>query len=81
MKRLVLHKASTPDLSFGLRGHIELLLDNVSIGKVPVYAEGSKLPEVPEVLQKSRSTSGPIGSLSLWQSAGEVLRHLFRAES
>ena len=81
MKRLVLHKASTPDLSFGLRGHIELPLDNVSIGKVPVYAEGSKLPEVPEVLQKSRSTSGPIGSLSLWQSAGEVLRHLFRAKS
>ncbi|MBT2760772.1 D-alanyl-D-alanine carboxypeptidase family protein [Paenibacillus sp. ISL-20] len=81
VKRLVLHKASTPDLSFGLRGHIELLLDNVSIGKVPVYAEGSKLPEVPEVLQKSRSTSGPLGSLSLWQSAGEVLRHLFRAKS
>ena len=48
MKRLVLHKASTPDLSFGLRGHIDLLLDNVSIGKVPVYAEGSKLPEAPE---------------------------------
>ncbi|MGG4344606.1 D-alanyl-D-alanine carboxypeptidase family protein [Paenibacillus lautus] len=81
VKRLVLHKASKPDLSFGLRGHIELLLDNVSIGKVPVYAEGSKLPEVPEVLQKSRSTSGPLGSLSLWQSAGEVLRHLFRAKS
>ncbi|MCV4230151.1 D-alanyl-D-alanine carboxypeptidase [Virgibacillus sp. LDC1] len=81
VKRLVLHKASTPDLSFGLRGHIELLLDNVSIGKVPVYAEGSKLPEAPEILQKSRSTSGPIGSLSLWQSAGEVLRHLFRAKS
>ncbi|MGO4787713.1 D-alanyl-D-alanine carboxypeptidase family protein [Paenibacillus sp. 2KB_20] len=81
VKKLVLHKASTPDLSFGLRGHIELLLDNVSIGKIPVYAEGSKLPEVPEVLQKSRSTSGPLGSLSLWQSAGEVLRHLFRAKS
>jgi serine-type D-Ala-D-Ala carboxypeptidase (penicillin-binding protein 5/6) len=81
VKRLVLHKASTPDLSFGLRGHIELLLDNVSIGKVPVYVEGSKLPEVPEVLQKSKSTSGPLGSLSLWQSAGEVLRHLFRAKS
>ncbi|GIO97573.1 D-alanyl-D-alanine carboxypeptidase DacB [Paenibacillus lautus] len=81
VKKLVLHKASTPDLSFGLRGHIELVLDNVSIGKIPVYAEGSKLPEVPEVLQKSRSTSGPLGSLSLWQSAGEVLRHLFRAKS
>lgn len=80
VKRLVLHKASTPDLSFGLRGHIDMLLDNVSIGKVPVYAEGSKLPEAPEALQKSRSAAGPIGSLSLWQSAGEVLRHLFRGE-
>ncbi|AWP28435.1 D-alanyl-D-alanine carboxypeptidase family protein [Paenibacillus sp. Cedars] len=79
VKRLVLHKATAPDVSFGLRGHIELLLDNVSIGKVPVYEEGSRLPETPDVMQKSRSTSGPLGSLSLWQSAGEVIRHLFRA--
>lgn len=79
VKRLVLYKTASPDLSFGLRGHIELLLKNVSIGKIPVYAEGSKLPEAPEFVQKSRSASAPVGSLSLWQAAGEVLRELFRA--
>ncbi|GAB6929922.1 D-alanyl-D-alanine carboxypeptidase DacB [Paenibacillus sp. JCM 10914] len=79
VKRLVLHKPTAPDFSFGLRGHIELLLDNVTIGKVPVYEEGSKLPEPSAALQKTTNTMGSIGSRSLWQSAGEVIRHLFRA--
>lgn len=81
MRKLVLYKAGSPDLSFGLRGHIELLLRDVSIGKIPVYEEGSKLPEAPEVAQKSKNASASISSLSLWQAAGEVLRQLFRATS
>lgn len=79
VKRLVLHKQSSPDVSFGLRGHIELLLDGVSIGKVPVYEQGARLPEPPTALQKSRSASAQGAALSLWQSAAEVLRHLVRA--
>ncbi|WP_445669843.1 D-alanyl-D-alanine carboxypeptidase family protein [Paenibacillus sp. FSL R5-0810] len=79
VKRLVLHKQGSPDVSFGLRGHIELLLDGVSIGKVPVYEQGARLPEPPSALQKSRSASAQGAALSLWQSAAEVFKHLVRA--
>ncbi|MNP26431.1 D-alanyl-D-alanine carboxypeptidase DacB precursor [compost metagenome] len=45
-KRLVLEdqSKSTVDLSFGLRGRIEVLHNGLIIGKVPVYSIGSQLP-------------------------------------
>ena len=45
--RLVLteQRDSGVDLSFGLRGRIEIVKDKVIIGRVPVYSLGSQLPE------------------------------------
>ncbi|MGF7050368.1 D-alanyl-D-alanine carboxypeptidase [Paenibacillus sp. DS2015] len=45
-KRLVLFRSdiNTADLSFGLRGRIDLLLDGHAIGSAPVYIPGSVLP-------------------------------------
>ncbi|MHA0855500.1 D-alanyl-D-alanine carboxypeptidase family protein [Paenibacillus sp. CMAA1364] len=45
--RLVLHETrkNQVDLSFGLRGRVEILKDGILVGKVPVYSLGSQLPE------------------------------------
>ncbi|WP_438351795.1 D-alanyl-D-alanine carboxypeptidase family protein [Paenibacillus sp. FA6] len=45
--RLVLteHRNSGADLSFGLRGRIEIVNNGAIIGRVPVYSLGSQLPE------------------------------------
>ena len=45
LKKLVLTKVRMPDHSFGLRGYLELSLDGNTIGRIPVYKEGSKLPK------------------------------------
>lgn len=82
VKKLVLRKPGNPDLSFGMRGYIELLLEGQKIGQVPVYAEGSTIPDIPQqkLRQRTASASAPYGALSLWESAREVLKSLFGGE-
>ncbi|WP_425600294.1 D-alanyl-D-alanine carboxypeptidase family protein [Paenibacillus crassostreae] len=78
--RLVLtdQRKSGEDLSFGLRGRIEVIHDGVIIGKVPVYTIGSVLPKKVEsskdvLLQKP---SFSIQNSTWLQSLGHVFKKL-----
>lgn len=77
-KKLVLEKPRNPDLSFGLRGFVEISLDGKKIGQVPVFVEGSRLPEDTFQNQREKTTfSHQTNNETLWQSAGHILRHMF----
>lgn len=77
-KKLVLDKPRNPDLSFGLRGFVEISLDGKKIGQVPVFVEGSRLPEDTLQDQPEKTTfSHQTDNETLWQSAGHILRHMF----
>ncbi|WP_422661428.1 D-alanyl-D-alanine carboxypeptidase family protein [Paenibacillus sp. EC2-1] len=77
-KKLVLDKPRNPDLSFGLRGFVEISLDGKKIGQVPVFVEGSRLPEDALQDQPEKTTfSHQTDNETLWQSAGHILRHMF----
>lgn len=78
VKKLVLDKPSNPDLSFGLRGFIEFSLDGSMIGRVPVFVEGSRLPEETISNQNEKSAMAHVSHKeTLWQAAGQVLRLMF----
>ncbi|MEK5505083.1 D-alanyl-D-alanine carboxypeptidase family protein [Paenibacillus sp. FSL P4-0113] len=87
-KRLVLYKnsasADRADVSFGLRGRVEFLLEGKLIGSVPVYAKGSKLSaqntvqpqkETPTAQEPANNTQQR-GWTSRWN---EILKNLFGA--
>lgn len=77
-KKLVLEKPRNPDLSFGLRGFVEISLDGKKIGQVPVFVEGSRLLEDTFQNQREKTTfSHQTNNETLWQSAGHILRHMF----
>ena len=77
VKKLILEKQAHPDLSFGLRGFIELSLNGALIGRVPVFEQGSLLPEN-TLLEKSEASSAPeYRAMTLWERAGQVLKHMF----
>lgn len=87
-KRLVLYKnsASTDraDISFGLRGRVEFLLDGELIGSVPVYEKGSKLPAQSTVRpqQEAPTAQDPANNTQQrgWTSRwNEILKNLFGA--
>lgn len=79
IKKLVLDKRSNPDLSFGLRGFVEFTLDGTMIGRVPVFVEGSRLPEEYITNQREKTALAGDNSIgSLWQAAGQILRLMFR---
>ncbi|ASR47048.1 D-alanyl-D-alanine carboxypeptidase [Paenibacillus kribbensis] len=85
-KRLVLYKksrsAGRSDVSFGLRGRVEFLLEGKLIGSVPVYAKGSKLP-TPRTIQPGQEVptdQAPVSSTQQrsWTSGWSVIiRNLF----
>lgn len=78
VKKLVLDKQTNPDLSFGLRGFVEVSLDGSMIGRVPVYAEGSRLPEEmnPSHTEKS-AMAREYNKGTLWQAVGRILTLMF----
>lgn len=77
VKKLVLDQPRNPDLSFGHRGFVEFSLDGSVIGKVPVFVEGSRLPD--KVIHHSSETSamGRHHADTLWGAATQVLRLMF----
>jgi len=78
-KKLVLRspaKENRADLSFGLRGEIQLVLDGKPIGSVPVYQKGSFLPE-PNARNPVKDTLAPIQSETLTGALSKVFRLLF----
>lgn len=79
-QRLVLLKPVEKgmDISFGLKGRIELTHDGKTIGEVPVYSPGSLLPgnsnPTKDVLQQEHEGSKPSGT---WFSVfGRVLKEM-----
>ncbi|MGG1618650.1 D-alanyl-D-alanine carboxypeptidase family protein [Paenibacillus sp. NRS-1782] len=87
-KRLVLYKKATSDradVSFGLRGRVEFLLEGKLIGSVPVYDKGSLLPVRSTVQpQQEIPTAQAPASRGIqertWTSGwSEILRNLFGA--
>ncbi|WP_054957161.1 D-alanyl-D-alanine carboxypeptidase family protein [Paenibacillus dakarensis] len=80
-KKLRLEKPGNPDLSFGLRGFIEVSLDGKLIGRVPVFAEGSRLPEE-HLTSPSEKTAmnHRVKTGSLWEAAGKVLALMFGSD-
>lgn len=77
-KKLVLEKPSNPDLSFGLRGFVEISLDGKKIGQVPVFVGGSRLPEDTLQNQPEKTTfTHQNDNGTLWQATGHILRHMF----
>ncbi|NMO96932.1 D-alanyl-D-alanine carboxypeptidase family protein [Paenibacillus lemnae] len=78
VKKLVLHKISVPDLSFGKRGYIEITLNDRVLGRVPVYAKGGLLPGGEHSSADSRETAArPADRLSLGQAAAMIMKRLF----
>ncbi|OAB44236.1 peptidase M15 [Paenibacillus glacialis] len=77
-KRLVLLKpvSKDVDISFGLKGRIEFIFEGKKIGKVPVYSQGSFLPEnsnpTKDVMQQGANNQS-----STWVSViGKLLKEM-----
>ncbi len=79
-KRLVLLKPveAGVDISFGLKGRIELIHDGITIGKVPVYSPGSLLPGQPNPTKDMKQQEHDDGKpSSVWLSVfGKVLKEM-----
>lgn len=87
-KRLVLYKQSRAgsgsDVSFGLRGRVDFLLEGKLIGSVPVYKKGSRLPapSTEQPPQNAPTAQVPVSSAQQrsWMSGwSEIIRNLFGA--
>jgi len=79
-KRLVLLKPveAGADISFGLKGRIELIHDGITIGKVPVYSPGSLLPGQSNLTKDIKQQEHDDGKpSSMWLSVfGKVLKEM-----
>lgn len=75
VKKLILNKPAVPDLSFGHRGYLEISLDGSMIGKIPVFEEGSRLPEEFSFGKADRQSSAAgFERLTFWQAAGRIFK-------
>ncbi|MDR0267266.1 D-alanyl-D-alanine carboxypeptidase family protein [Paenibacillus sp.] len=78
-KKLVLRplvKDGSTDVSFGLRGEIQLYLEGQQIGTVPVYQKGSFLPEG-NARNPARTTMVPVHSSTFVETLSNILKRLF----
>jgi D-alanyl-D-alanine carboxypeptidase len=86
-KRLVLYKKSGPDradVSFGLRGRVEFLLEGKLVGSVPVYNKGSMLPAQSTVQPQQELPTAQVSASGTrertWTSGwSDIIRSLFGA--
>lgn len=80
-KKLMLNsvRSDATDLSFGLRGKIQVLLKGQPIGEIPVYQKGSLLPSKQLERQNSKETMVSAGQVTSWaQSMAHVMKLLFQ---
>ncbi|GAB6990350.1 D-alanyl-D-alanine carboxypeptidase DacB [Paenibacillus pini] len=79
-KKLELYPVSSdsPDLRFGLRGQLNIILGDKNIGTVPVYEKGSFIPNGEEKRNETeRTTLAQLGPTSWAQSFIQVFKMLF----
>jgi D-alanyl-D-alanine carboxypeptidase (penicillin-binding protein 5/6) len=76
INRLVLadQRTSDVDLSFGLRGRIELVHDGEIVGRIPVYKMGSQLPDKAVPAKDVMLQDVNVGRNTWLDSLGKVLK-------
>ncbi|GIP25543.1 hypothetical protein J23TS9_06730 [Paenibacillus sp. J23TS9] len=78
-KKLVLHqpvREGSTDVSFGLRGEIQIYLEGKQVGVVPVYQKGSFLPAEKE-RNPVQNTMAPVHPSTFAGALSEVVKKLF----